>query len=172
MSTPGAQPDQDPITSLADTEDDAYASELLDEGHSPREREARVGRFGMTADEELAGESLDERLAEEEPDPSTSVVLDGSDEEGQARGSGDPDASAGLADDSDLPADQPASGDLEGELLDDEVGDQRAGRLVEPDQGAGEDREKSAVASDAGIDGGAASAEEAAVHVVPDPEDA
>ncbi|TXR57816.1 DUF5709 domain-containing protein [Quadrisphaera setariae] len=172
MSTPGAQPDQDPITAMADTEDDAYTSELLDEGYSPREREARVGRFGMTADEELAGEGLDERLAEEEPDPSASLVLDGSDEEGQPRGRGDADASAGLADDGDLPADQPASGGLDGELLDDEVGDARAGRLVEPDQGAGEDREKSAVALDAGIDGGAASAEEAAVHVVPDPEEA
>ncbi|WP_109773161.1 DUF5709 domain-containing protein [Quadrisphaera granulorum] len=150
MSTPGAAPEQDPVTAMADTEDDAYASELLDEGHSPREREVHVGRYGLTADEELAGESLEERLAEEEPDPSASLVLDGS------------------ADDGDLPADQPADGDLDGELLDDEVGDLRAGRLVEPDQGASEDREKSAVASDAGIDGGAASAEEAAVHVVPD----
>lgn len=53
-----------------------------------------------------------------------------------------------------------------------EVGDERAGRLVEPDAGAGDDLEKDLVAEDVGIDGAAASAEEAAVHVLPDePED-
>jgi hypothetical protein len=59
----------------------------------------------------------------------------------------------------------------EDEDVDDgEVGDARAGRLVDPDQGAGEDVEKDLVGEDVGIDGGAASAEEAAVHVVPDEE--
>lgn len=41
----------------------------------------------------------------------------------------------------------------------------RAGRLVAPDEGIGEDAESSGVASDAGFAGGGASAEEAAVHV-------
>jgi hypothetical protein len=49
-----------------------------------------------------------------------------------------------------------------------EVGDERAGRLVDPDMGLGEDVEKDLVGDDVGIDGAAASAEEAAVHVVPD----
>ena len=49
-----------------------------------------------------------------------------------------------------------------------EVGDERAGRLVDPDEGLGEDLEKDLVGDDVGIDGAAASAEEAAVHVVPD----
>ncbi|MDH2413623.1 DUF5709 domain-containing protein [Nocardioides sp. CER19] len=53
---------------------------------------------------------------------------------------------------------------------DGEVGDQRAGRLVDPDQGSGEDTEKDMVGEDVGIDGAGASAEEAAVHVVPDDE--
>jgi hypothetical protein len=44
----------------------------------------------------------------------------------------------------------------------------RAGRLVAPDEGAHEDAEKDEVARDVGIDGGAASAEEAAVHVIPE----
>ena len=58
------------------------------------------------------------------------------------------------------------------EILDDgEVGDVRAGRLVDPDQGLGEDEEKDLVGDDVGIDDGAASAEEAAVHVVADEED-
>jgi hypothetical protein len=51
---------------------------------------------------------------------------------------------------------------------DDEVGDRRAGRLVEPDEGVRADDEHDLIATDVGIDGAAASAEEAAVHVVPD----
>ena len=47
--------------------------------------------------------------------------------------------------------------------------DPRAGRLVADDEGFGEDEEADAVARDAGIDAGAASAEEAAIHVVDDP---
>ena len=46
----------------------------------------------------------------------------------------------------------------------------RAGRLVAPDEGAHEDAEKDEVAVDVGIDGGAASAEEAAMHVIPEEE--
>jgi hypothetical protein len=51
---------------------------------------------------------------------------------------------------------------------DGEVGDVRAGRLVDTDQGVGEDQEKDLVGDDVGIDDGAASAEEAAMHVVED----
>ncbi|OAN39880.1 DUF5709 domain-containing protein [Mycolicibacterium iranicum] len=49
-----------------------------------------------------------------------------------------------------------------------EVGMARAGRLVAPDLGFGEDTEAEMVASDVGLSGGAASAEEAAVHVIDD----
>lgn len=45
----------------------------------------------------------------------------------------------------------------------------RTGRLVAPDGGFGEDEEADSVAWDAGIDGGGASAEEAAIHLVEDP---
>ncbi|MBC9227523.1 hypothetical protein GL325_14430 [Aeromicrobium sp. 636] len=55
------------------------------------------------------------------------------------------------------------------ENLDDgEVGGARSGRLVDPDGGIGEDRVAELVGEDVGIDGAAASAEEAAVHVVED----
>ena len=66
----------------------------------------------------------------------------------------------------------PGSGNAtEQQYLDDgEVGDRRAGRLVDPDQGFGEDSEKDLVGEDVGIDDGAASAEEAAMHVVADDE--
>jgi hypothetical protein len=46
----------------------------------------------------------------------------------------------------------------------------RTGRLVAPDEGAHEDAEKDEIAVDVGIDGGAASAEEAAMHVIPEEE--
>jgi Family of unknown function (DUF5709) len=52
--------------------------------------------------------------------------------------------------------------DTDGELRDAEVGDRRSGRLAE----LGTDL----AASDVGIDGAGASAEEAAVHIVPDDE--
>jgi len=53
-------------------------------------------------------------------------------------------------------------------IEDDEVGNRRAGRLVAPDEGFGEDGESDMLANDVGIDGSAASAEEAAVHVIDD----
>lgn len=57
----------------------------------------------------------------------------------------------------------------DGENLNDgQVGDARAGRLMDTNEGIGEDTEKDLVADDVGIDGGAASAEEAAVHIIPD----
>jgi hypothetical protein len=52
-----------------------------------------------------------------------------------------------------------------------EVGGDRAGRLVAPDEGVHEDTERDLVAEDVGIDGAGAGAEEAAVHVVDPDED-
>ena len=86
------------------------------------------------------GDGLDARLARELPDRAD----DDGDDEGDDIG--------------DL-----AGGD--GELRDDEVGDERDGRLSENDDGYG-DGEDELWAEDEGIDGAAASAEEAAVHVV------
>jgi hypothetical protein len=44
------------------------------------------------------------------------------------------------------------------------AGDEPVGRLVAPDEGRYEDIDSEAVADDVGFDGGAVSAEEAAVH--------
>jgi hypothetical protein len=52
-----------------------------------------------------------------------------------------------------------------------EVGDRRAGRLVDPDEGVREDDESGLVGEDVGIDGAGASAEEAAVHIIDDEDD-
>jgi hypothetical protein len=108
----------------------------LDRGWSPPERPWAVEHAGVTAAERQRGESLDERLAEELPDLPTPY--------------GD-----GIGD-----------SDTDGELLDNEVGAVRSGRLVAPDEGAHEDEESALIATDVGIDGAAASAEEAAMHIV------
>lgn len=87
------------------------------------------------------GEDMAHRLARELPD----VGVD--DDEGD-----------GLGD----------STDTDGELWDDQVGEERAGRLVASDEGGVVDDDPDEWAADIGIDGAAASAEEAAVHVVGD----
>ena len=115
--------------------------DVLDTGWSPPERPWAVDDWGTTEAEESAGESLDGRLARELPDA--------------AEDEGD-----GLGDTS----------DTDGELLDDEVGDVRAGRLVDAGDGGTTDTDDELYAHDEGIDGAAASAEEAAVHIVRDPE--
>jgi hypothetical protein len=67
--------------------------------------------------------------------------------------------------DSEVPEDETD----DGEFIDDgEVGDLRAGRLVDPNGGIGDDVDSELIGDDVGIDGAGASAEEAAVHVVPD----
>jgi hypothetical protein len=90
----------------------------LDAGYSPPDREPRATRYGDH-------ETLDQRLAEEEPD------------------------------------DEPDD-------WSDAEPDPRAGRLVEPDEGAHPDEESDAIAEDVGRAGYASSAEEAAVHVEDD----
>lgn len=118
------------LDNLTDVEGDV--EDELDRGYSPPEKYSPAQGYGNTPYEEATGESLDQRVAQEEPEP-------------------DPYA------------------EVPTENLDDgEVGDERAGRLVDPDQGLGEDTEKDLVGDDVGIDGAAASAEEAAVHVVRD----
>lgn len=51
-----------------DTLDDRGVDDILDEGISPPEHPRGVTAKGVTAREELEGESLDERIAQEEPE--------------------------------------------------------------------------------------------------------
>nr|WP_239522800.1 DUF5709 domain-containing protein [Geodermatophilus normandii] len=120
-----------------DTLEDPRGARDLDTGWSPPERPWGVDDWGTTEREEATGESLDGRLRRELPD--------------RPEDDGD-----GLGD--------LAGGD--GELLDDEVGDARAGRLADVGEDGVVDDEDQLLAEDLGIDGGAASAEEAAVHLV------
>jgi hypothetical protein len=126
--------EDDGTLDASDTLDGDPGDDPLDTGILPSDRWSAGEGFGTTLAEERAGESLDQLLAEEEPDP-------------------DPYAEAAE------PEDDPLTGDdLE----------PRAGRLVAEDEGSHPDTEADLVARDVGIDGGAASAEEAAVHVQDD----
>ena len=124
---------------LEDALDERDYDDVLDEGYSPPEKPLGAEKTGITAAEQREGETLDQRLAQEVPD---------------------------------VGADRPEDvGDLaggEGEPIDGEVGAERSGRLVAPDEGAHRDTDDELTASDVGIDAGAASAEEAAMHVVPE----
>ena len=103
----------------------------LAEGYSPPEKWSPGEGYGNTPLEEQMGETLEQRLRQEVPEPD--------------------------------PYDRAAD---ETEHVEGEVGDERSGRLVAEDEGLAEDTEKDLVAGDVGIDGGAASAEEAAVHTI------
>ncbi|MBX9394562.1 hypothetical protein K4749_13345 [Streptomyces sp. TRM72054] len=120
-----------------DTLENDGVTDPLDRGWSPPERPWAVEHTGVTAAERVQGETLDQRLAEELPE---TAIPDGD----------------GIGD----------SNGTDGELLDNEVGAVRSGRLVAPDEGAHEDDEAALIATDVGIDGAAASAEEAAIHIV------
>ena len=103
--------------------------------------------FGSTADEQESGESLEQLLAREEPD----TALDIDDEQPE-----------------DITGDEDAGDeDVDGLLLDDGP-DPGQGRLVAEDEEAHPDDHADLVAHDAGIDGGTATAEEAAIHAVDD----
>jgi hypothetical protein len=127
-----------------DTLEDRGVDDVLDEGLSPPERPSREVARGATPADDARGESLEERLEQEEADPVSEV-----------------DHSARAQEEALLDADE--NGDPSDGF---EVGDERTGRLVEPEEGATDDTTQTPVADDAGIDAGAASAEEAAVHTV------
>jgi hypothetical protein len=131
----------------SDTLDGDPGDDPLDQGIAPPDRWSAGEGFGTTAPEEQEGESLDQLLAEEEPDPYAEA--DSDEDEGEGEGE-------------DLRAD---------DLWDDDEPEPRSGRLVADDEGAHADDEDELVAHDVGIDGGAASAEEAAVHVLDDDDD-
>lgn len=124
--------DEDQPQSMGDSlVSDRGLAEPLDEGYSPPEKWSAAEGYGNTPYEEEQGETLDQRVAQEVPEP-------------------DPYEAAAN----------------EGENVGGEVGAERSGRLVAEDEGLAQDTEKDLVAEDVGIDGAAASAEEAAVHTI------
>ncbi|MFC4019263.1 DUF5709 domain-containing protein [Micromonospora sp. GCM10011542] len=129
--------EDDGVLDASDTLDDDRVGDPLDTGIIAEDHWSGANRFGTTPAEERAGESLEQLLAEEEPDIDPYAESVDDEDELTRRG-------------------------YEREA--------RAGRLVADDEGLGEDREAESVAWDVGIDAGAASAEEAAVHLVDDPD--
>jgi hypothetical protein len=121
----------------------------LDRGVVTPERWSAAIRSGGTAEEQEAGESLDELLAEEEPD-------------------------VGAGDDEDEPGDldENALDDAVRRSRRGDGPDERAGRLIAGDNDADIPDDAETVGYDAGVDSGGATAEEAAVHVLGDDPDA
>lgn len=117
--------------------------DVLDEGYTVPERPWEREHYGVTVREAREGEGLAGRLARELPEVST---IDDGDGLGDATGT-------------------------DGELYDEEVGTARSGRLVDVEPAGEWDDFAYLNAVDVGRDGGAASAEEAAVHIVRDPDD-
>jgi hypothetical protein len=122
-----------------DSLDDRGVLDVLDEGYSPPDRPWELNDYGLTAREAAEHESLNGRLARELPDI---VIPDGD----------------GLGD----------ASDTDGELYDNEAGTARSGRLIDVEATGEIDDYAYLYAVDIGRDGGAASAEEAAVHIVAD----
>ncbi|WP_020013478.1 DUF5709 domain-containing protein [Promicromonospora sukumoe] len=119
-------------------DDDELGGDDDGAGYSPLDRPLAYG-WGFTPREVGEHEPLAARLAREEPEPTDRFLGDG------------------LGD----------ATDTDGELIDDQVGSQRAGRLVWAEQDDA-DPSSDLRATDVGIDGAGASAEEAAIHVVLD----
>src|ERR1700683_928738 len=143
------------VEDSTDTLSGAPGDDPLDRGVVPPERWSAGVRYGTTAGEQESGESLDQLLAEEEPDDTLDALEDEEDEDDE------------LAEDAELDDEDEDAGDEDGDgLLLDDGPEPRAGRLVAEDEGAHPDEEEDLVASDVGIDGGGATAEEAAVHIV------
>lgn len=133
-----------------DTLDGDPGDDPLDRGIAPPERWSAGMRDALAGEDNV--ESLDDLLAEEEPD-----VTDEEDDDSW---------------------DENETGGEVVRLQRDDVPDQRAGRLAATEAdvyGEGDDvpavQDGELLASDTGIDGGGATAEEAAVHVIDDPAD-
>ncbi|MDN5857703.1 MAG: DUF5709 domain-containing protein [Pseudonocardia sp.] len=142
----------DPEDTLVERGSDEERVDLLDEGYSPPERPYAVDAWGTTPREQRDGEPVEERVARERPEVDDEAcspdVLDAGI---------DPETGARLGDTS----------DTDGELIDDgETGEERSGRLAATGGTFVDDEEL--FARDEGYSGGAASAEEAAVHTVRD----
>ena len=138
-SSPDGHVDASGLLPPDESLDDEEVGADPDEGYSPGERPWGLSAWGTTASEAAWHEDLGRRLAREEPEVEDTVYGDG------------------IGDTS----------DTDGEPIDDQVGDMRAGRLVIADIDASDSRSDYR-ARDVGVDGAGASAEEAAVHVVPE----
>lgn len=169
----------DPIDENDNDNDPEFS--VYDTSWVPEDRPSRRTDYGDTLAEMREGESLDRRLAEDEPDVLDQELGDPVDQIlGQRRDTEDDpdfeeDRDARLATEADEDDPEIAAslaeegGDTDVPAPEFEEQQPRAGRLVEPDEGLESDTEKDMIAYDAGISGAGASAEEAAVHLTDEP---
>ena len=143
------EPEDDGVLEPADdlTTDD-YEDDPLDTGITPPDHYGASNWYGVTEAEARQGETLDQHLAEEEPDPNATFVAE--------------DESEDASDDPDAPEEspEPSADDGYEDVVDDRWTDgpgPRSGRLVSDGR---------LTATDVGPDAGAAGAEEAAVHLM------
>lgn len=122
--------------SASDTLIDRGVADPLDEGYVAPDNWSVAQGYGNTAEEARRGESVEQRIKQEEPETTD-----------EDKGPWNPHQ-------------EPR-----------QVGQERAGRLVATADGKiTNDKEGDAVAKDVGISGGAASAEEAAMHIIDEDE--
>jgi hypothetical protein len=176
----GGLPDTaDDDSTARDDVDTGRAADGPDPAQLPLDRDDRplaVDRYGTTPEEAREGEPMDLKLAQERPDPALQEVGERPDTVASpiAAESFDPDPLGEETDavDPGTTLDEaPVEPDRDSpvSMYDTGIGgrDGTVGRIVEPDQGVGEDTEADAVAYDAGAAGGGATAEEAALHEIP-----
>jgi hypothetical protein len=171
----------DDDSSAWDDVDSPRVADGPEPGILPLEREdgpLAIDRFGTTPEEARVGESLDQKLDREVPDPALSgagprpdtvpspIAVEEFDPEPVGTGLDVVDDGTALEDEDpvDPRLDSPVS------MYDTGVGagDGTVGRLVEPDAGLTADPERDAVATDVGASGGGATAEELAMHQLPE----
>jgi hypothetical protein len=136
---------EDSLSLLAPDEsldDDELDDDVEETGYSPLDWRPADLSWGFTEREARGHEPLAARLAREVPDDTDDIPGDG------------------IGD----------TVDTDGEIIDDQVGSIRAGRLIWADEESF-DRASEYWANDIGIDGGGASAEEAAVNIVLESDD-
>jgi hypothetical protein len=174
---PVSDPEAEGLPGTADDDSTAFdgvdsprIADGRDPAALPSDTPTALGRFGTTADEGLAGESLDMKVAREVPDP---TLADQSERPDVARSpvsvesfdaepldedtdQVDPGTSLDVSGAVEAHADSPVS------VYD--VDDRPIGRLVQPDEGAHGDTEPDLIARDAGAAGGGPTAEESAIH--------
>jgi Family of unknown function (DUF5709) len=101
---------------------DRGTEDILDEGYSPAERYSAAERFGNTAEEQSAGETLDQRLAQEEPD----LQVGGDDQEDVDDGEVGSSRAGRLVD-----PDEGSGPDIDSEMVGSDVGIDGAGASAE-----------------------------------------
>lgn len=185
---PVSDPEADGLPGTADDDssawDDVDSPRVADgpePGLLPQDREdgpLGIDHYGTTPEEARVGESLDRKLDREVPDPAlegagprpdtvpSPIAVEEFDPEPAGDGLDVVDRGTALEDQD--PVDPRL--DSEVSMYDTGVGggDGTVGRLVAPDEGLTEDTERDAVATDVGASGGGATAEELAMHEVPE----